>query len=354
MARFHIFSQYIWPDSGPDGFYAEQLARRLQERGCDVQLVGGKGTYRASRRERPDIPLLHVDHYCGRRGSLVQTFIQYAAVVRAFESYIKRAVQPDDVAIVTSAPPTSVRLAGCIHRRGARAIYWLQDYYPELVRGLREYPSGLRRALRRYWDRQLLRWDRVVKIGGNLGGPNENAVVIRNWPTLEMEAAVAPEPLTAIYSGNLGYGHDIGCLVHACEELRAAGYRITMRADGRGLAHLPEWLKPVPLHEDHAKLRDDLLRHEVHLVAADPRITAAIFPSKIWNSIASGRTLVCTGFAGKMQTELECARASPFATHLEAWVELAISLQTAGSTVDAESDANRSLAALDLESVALT
>ncbi len=127
-----------------------------------------------------------------------------------------------------------------------------------------------------------------------------------------------------MYSGNLGYGHDIGLLVQACEDLRTRGYRITMRCDGRGVSHLPAWLKPVPLHDDPAKLRDDLLRHEVHLIAADPRMTEAVFPSKIWNSLAAGRELVCTGFEGAMAEELKAARTAAFAQPLNQWHELVL------------------------------
>src|SRR5438876_4815672 len=286
MATFHILTQYIWPDAGPDGLYAEQLAARLHEHGCNVRLVGGKGSYRPSGREKPEVPLIRLDHYCGRRGNLAQTFIEYGAVKRAFENYIGRVVRRNDVVVVTSAPPTSVRLASCIRRRHAHAIYWLQDYYPELVRGIREYPAPLRQAFGRYWDTQLSRWDRVVKIGANLAGPLHNSLVIRNWPTLQFENAAAPESKTALYSGNLGYGHDIDLLVAACEQLREHGYKIDIRADGRGARQLPAWLRPQSLHADPQRLRDDLIRHEVHLVAAHPKIQRAVFPSKIWNSIA--------------------------------------------------------------------
>ena len=167
-----------------------------------------------------------------------------------------------------------------------------------------------------------MQWDRVVKIGANLGGPSRNSVVIRNWPTLEFEKSTQPEPLTALYSGNLGYGHDISLLVAACSALRDQGYKISIRADGRGVPHLPAWLKARPLHSNPEELKNDLIRHEVHLVAAHPRITRAIFPSRIWNSIAVGRRLHCTGFADEMATELEAARIAPFEQHLDQWVSL--------------------------------
>jgi len=319
---YHILTQYVWPDAAPTGVYAEQLAARLHQHGCHVCLVGGKGNYRPSGREEPDVPAIHLDHYCGRRGSLAQTFVEYASVKRAFQRYINNVVKSGDVVVVTSAPPNTVQLANDIKRRGARAIYWLQDYYPELIRGIREYPAPLRSAFSRYWDGQLLQWDRVVKIGANLAGPAQNSLVIRNWPTFKFAKVSAPESKTALYSGNLGYGHDIGLLVAACVQLRSQGYKIDIRADGRGAQQLPTWLKAQPLHSDPPLLKNDLRRHEVHLIAAHPNIQRAIFPSKIWNSIALGRKLICTGFAGEMLTELDAAKAATFDQHLHQWVQL--------------------------------
>ncbi|HEY1770737.1 MAG TPA: hypothetical protein VGG02_10840 [Chthoniobacterales bacterium] len=326
MATVHLLSQYIWPDAAPTGIYAEQLAARLTSEGCDVILVGGRGGYRAQHRSQPVERLIHLDHYQGRRGNLAQTFAEYASVARALRTYIERFVRQGDLVIVTSAPPNTVSLARAIRRRGARSIYWLQDYYPELVRGLREYPAPLRKIFRRHWDGRLARWDRVVKIGANLGGPAQNSVVIRNWPTLDFDRSIAPEPRTAIYSGNLGFGHDIPLLIAGCEQLRAAGYRVTIRSDGRGAAHLPAWLKSAPLESDPEQLRADLLRHEVHIVAANPKITQAIFPSKIWNSLGANREIFCTGFAGEMLGELEAAKRARFAEHIEQWVQLVLSL----------------------------
>ena len=36
MGRYHILSQYVWPDGAPTAIYAEQLAERLRVRGAEV------------------------------------------------------------------------------------------------------------------------------------------------------------------------------------------------------------------------------------------------------------------------------------------------------------------------------
>ena len=159
MATLHILTQYIWPDAAPTGLYAEHLATRLHQNGWDVRLVGGKGNYRTLGRDKPPVAILHLEHYRGRRGSLAQTFIEYASVKRAFENYIDNFVKHGDVLVATSAPPNAVQLANRVKRRGAHAIYWLQDYYPELIRGICEYPRMARITFRKWWDRQLAQWD---------------------------------------------------------------------------------------------------------------------------------------------------------------------------------------------------
>jgi glycosyltransferase involved in cell wall biosynthesis len=331
MPAIHILSQYIWPDGGPDGILAEQLALRAQQSGFDVRLVGGTGVYRQSGRAKPDLSILHLNHYRGRRGNFAETIAQYHAVKRAFRDYITRFVRADDVVIVTSAPPTTVTLAKAIKQRGAHAIYWLQDYYPELARAICDYP--FRGALCGWWDLRLRQWDRVVKSAANLGRSLPNERVIRNWPTLEFDEITPPKPRTALYSGNLGRAHDVDLFVRQCEQLRDDRYKIDIYADGPGVAQLPAWLDPKPLQPNPETLRQDLLGHEVHLIAAHPKIQHAIFPSKIWNSIALGRRLICTGFSGAMARELEAAQQSNFDRHLDQWLALIASFARGGEPV---------------------
>jgi hypothetical protein len=339
MPTVHFLTQYIWPDAAPTGLYAEDLASRLEQEGVDVRFVGGRGGYRSLQRTQPIERVTYLDHYQGRRGNLRETFLEYISVTRAFRDYIHRFVRRDDLVVVTSAPPNTVTLANCIRRRSAGCIYWLQDYYPELVRGIHDYPPVMRAAFRRYWDRQLSQWDQVVKIGANLGGPSHNSIVIRNWPTMSFEKGQHDfVSRTALYLGNLGYGHHLGLFIAACEKLRDQGYAISIRADGPGVRQLPGWLRAEPPCRDVAESRDALLRHEKHLVAAHPEITEAIFPSKVWNSLAAGRELVCTGFAGEMQRELRISKRVPFEQHVQHWLDLlqpAIGLSQATFASDA-------------------
>lgn len=315
MRRFHLLTQYVWPDDAPTGIYVEHIADGLRAAGVPARIVSGRGEYRPGERRPPETPIIRVPHRQGRRGSLLSTAIEYSSVNRAFVRYLRRETGPGDVVLVTSAPPTSVFLHRQIRRLRARSVYWLQDFYPQLIRGIWDPPSPLVAALESVWRSALGSWNCVVKSGANLAYSGSNAVVHRNWNTVEPGPSRPARPRTALYSGNLGYGHDVGEFLRLCSELRDAGYEVTIRGDGPGMRALPHWIRAEP----PLRRSEDLVRSyweaEVHLVAADPRLTGALFPSKIWNSLAVGRPVRASGFAGAMAAELTAARESNLTRH---------------------------------------
>jgi hypothetical protein len=150
--------------------------------------------------------------------------------------------------------------------------------------------------------------------------------VIRNWNTLEPGEPRPARPRTALYSGNLGYGHDLSALLAMCGKLRREGYAITVRGDGPGMRHLPSWIRAEAPLRDPQDLVTSYWESEVHLIAGDPRLPRAVFPSKIWNSLAVGRPVLASGFAGPMAEELQAARLADFRLHLHEWTALLRSL----------------------------
>jgi hypothetical protein len=325
-ATVHVLSQYLWPDDAPTGIYAEQLADSLAGSGAGVRLVGGQGSYRQGRRDAPRTPISRVAHFEGRRGRLLSTAREYESVREAFGGYVRREVHADDIVVITSAPPTTLFLHRVIRSRGAVGVYWLQDYYPQLIRGVWDAPGLIRRALDRLWTRQLRAWPHVVKAAGNLGYSGPNAVVIRNWNTLELGEAAPARPRTALYSGNLGWGHDIAAFVELCQSLRDKNYEITVRGDGPGMSRLPDWVRTAPPCLDPGELVRSYWEAEIHLVAGHPRFPDAVFPSKFWNAIATGRPVLASGFTGVMAGELEVARTADFRAHLAQWTRFVLSL----------------------------
>ncbi len=330
MAQIHILSQYLWPDSAPTGLYAEQLAEFLCANGYPALLVGGNGSYREACRPQPKCQMIPLNHYSGRRESLLSVAREYQAVRSAFLRYIASSVQSGDIVVVSSAPPNTIDLARRIRRKGATAVYWLQDYYPELVRGLWDYPKVLRRGLSHCWDRYLLVWDHVVKVAANLGYAGQNARIIRNWPTVQFSGTVEPIPFTALYAGNFGYCQHLPSFLHTCRELFDQGYRITVQGDGPGIKRMPDWIQTRPPLKDNHELVRSYQLAEVHIIAAHPDIQTAVFPSKFWNSLASGRKLMFSGFSGAMLQELKTSLNASYWHHLHEWRDFLEGLCGAG------------------------
>lgn len=317
----HFLTQYLWPDSAPTGIYAEQIGLCLQRHGHRVCMVSGSGSYRMGSRERPDLEHKTLPTYRGKRASLLSTLREYGSVYRAFRRYIESKVKPGEIVLCTAAPPQTIYLIDSIRRVGATGIYRLEDYYPDLLRGFLHYPQSVRSVLARLWNRKLGQWHCVAKIASNLAYEGPNARVLRNWPTLELGSPRPFEPRTAAYFGNLGYGHSVPAFLEACTSLKKEGYSITVVGDGPKVRLLPSWIDVVsPSNE--AELIALYWRAEIHLVAGDPELTGAIFPSKYWNSRLTGRKIIATGFAGPMLDELREVEALTELPRPEDWLAL--------------------------------
>lgn len=317
----HILNQYVWPDCAPTAIYADLLGACLQHHGYGVKVVGGDGCYRRGNRPRTEIERVTLPVWTGSRGRIFSTLREYQSSYAGLNRYIIQRVLPGDMVIATSAPPQSIGLIDSIQKRGALGIYWLQDYYPELLRGFWNYPTIIRTMLSTHWNHQLERWHCVVKIAGNLDYTGVNAVVIRNGPTLDPGNPQPAKPGQACYFGNLGYGHCLDSFLQTCVQLRNEGYTVTVVGDGPKAARLPSWIR----RESVSSESELLARHwqaEVHLVAADPKITGAIFPSKYWNSRLTGRRIVPSGFAGPMLEEWRYVEELTEMPSMREWIPL--------------------------------
>ncbi len=294
---------------------------RLQESGRKVALICGSGHYRKGERPQPNIPIIRLETKSGKRGSALSTLQEYRWVYNAFQGYIQEKVSEGDIVICTSAPPQTIYLASTILKKKAVPIYWLQDFYPCLLRGFIKYPIFVQNILKYIWSRELNRWRHVVKCSSNLDYVGENTSVIRNWHTVDLGEPRPYKPKTAYYFGNLGYGHSLDLFVKKCEELKGQGFTVCLIGDGPKASKLPPWIERKKAESEEHLIRL-LWEAENHLVAADPEVTGAVFPSKYWNSRATGRTIVTSGFAGPMLRELDEVQALTHLPTPEPWVNL--------------------------------
>lgn len=108
---------------------------------------------------------------------------------------------------------------------------------------------------------------------------------------------------TLLYSGNLGFGHELGTLLQAVHALRGeVDLRLILVGTGRDSGAIRRQIEDLRL--DNAELRPPvplewlpelLAGGDVHIVAQKPRTQGLIVPSKIYGTLAAGRPTVFIG-----------------------------------------------------------
>jgi hypothetical protein len=328
--KVHLLSQYIWPDGSPTCIYTENLAEDLADQGLQVVFVGGKGRFRASSRAKPDNVQIHeLNSLVLTRGNLLSIFCEYLSYIWYAARYLRARVDKTDAVIVTSAPFFSLILRYFIPS-GALKIYWLFDYFPPALSIIFRLPLLIKRVADSLWSYELSKWDRVIKIAGNLGYHGDNQIVQRLWPTIHISEGVIEESddtaKSALYAGNLSLIHDVPMLVQKCRELRDNGYRILFSADGPGVKKLPEWIEKRSTGIDDLRFAKLLAEHSIHLIVGTPRLEDYCFPSKIWNSLAVNRKVVACAMSKEMLREFEECLASPFREHRGSMLRVVLDL----------------------------
>ncbi|OIN56362.1 hypothetical protein BLX24_25375 [Arsenicibacter rosenii] len=318
MPKIHIINQYVWPDGSPICIICEQLTEYLTNQGESVAMVGGGGEYRPSARPKPNIELVSLETKAYPRDTYLQILTEYFIVFKMFWKYVRRSVKEGDVLVITNSPFLNIFLRYAVFKRGVKSIFIMFDYFPASIISLK-VPHIAHKIIKWWWDRELNKFDNVIKVSSNVGYEGPNAVIKRLWPMIDIKPNpdVAPKKM-ALYTGNLGITHDVEALVKECYILQEKGYEVNFYADGPGLEKLPAQLKPSVkgVFKDTPSLIKALYEHEIHLITGTIGTDESSFPSKIWNSLASGRKVVACGFTGKMKLELDFILASNYTAHL--------------------------------------
>lgn len=226
-----------------------------------------------------------------------------------------RAPQPDLVVTLTTPP-----LAGCLGTilkrfKGVRHVVWEMDMYPEISIALgvlreRGVTARLTGALMR-WSRQHA--DRVIALGEcmrdrliEIGVPRERIAICENWANgqrIGPRQDFALQPLTVIYPGNLGLGHEAATLQDLIAGQAANPHlRFTFVGGGRGYEALRRFCQqeaianttflPYRAVDAFAPL---LQSASIGLVTQKANCAGYLVPSKVYPIMAAGLALLYIG-----------------------------------------------------------
>ena len=145
-------------------------------------------------------------------------------------------------------------------------------------------------------------------------------VVQPNWPEPDLQPAPLPAaiPLTILYSGHYGYGHDLTDLIAVARTFerrqisRPVRFRVCLSPRGllrwerrHGQTRLPGNLIVEPLVTTQS-LADHLAAAHIHVVAIDDRVSQALAPSKAVAAMRLGRPiLLFGGAASSLRLDIE-------------------------------------------------
>lgn len=326
-----FINRYFYPDGSATSQLLSDLAFELAAKDFSVTVITSRQTYQnpsanlASFVRIKGVTVHRVRTTTFGRQRLLLRVLDYVSFyLFATLTLFRLAGSRTTVVTKTDPPLMSIFSAIIVRLRGATAVNWLQDLFPEVAQVLRVkgVPNYLYSLLirARNWSLSIAatnvvlgnRMEAYVK---GLGIRASTIKVIHNWSD---GVLVYPVPhdqnvlrqrwgignrFVVGYSGNLGRAHDLETMVGAIRkmELRrdivflfiGAGKQFAeLQSLARRLNVCNIMFQPYQAQED---LRFSLGAADVHLISLKPELEGLIVPSKVYGILAAGKPFIYIG-----------------------------------------------------------
>jgi len=340
--RILLINRYFYPDYAPTGVLLSDLAFALSQRGIHVTVITSRLRYDGRDLLASSHETIHgVDIYRvwspahGRSGHLGRG-LDYGSFCLAGAWRLWRLARGADIILAKTDPPLLSVMAAVIAKiRGARAVNWLQDVFPEVAEALEVGGRAGRRSFQLL--RPLRNWSlraagANVVVGSAMAAylkqqrvPRDKIHVISNWADGNHIVPIAPanndlrkawgltDRFVVGYAGNLGRAHDIDTIIEAITLLHQRAMRspqddvarrIVFVFIGGGVQHATlerevsrRELTNVQIHpyQPQQHLAETLGVADLHLVSLNPKLEGLIVPSKFYGIAAAGRPTLFIG-----------------------------------------------------------
>ncbi len=340
--RVVFVNRYFYPDHAPTGVLLSDLAFALGRQGIDVAVVASRLRYDGKKplypsRETIDGVEIHRVWTSKRgRSGLLGRALDYGSFFLASSWRLWRLARNADIIVAKTDPPLlSVTVAVIARLRGAKAVNWLQDIFPDVAEALNvgntvgKHAFRLIRPLQK-WSLRAARTNVVVgeTMAEHLEAESicrQQIKVISNWANGDRIAPIKPEHngfrrrlglgdcFVVGYAGNLGRAHDVDTVVAAMAYLQAragqsdeddVAHRIRFVFVGGGVQYAKLerdierlGLKTTQVHpyQPQDRLAETLSLADIHLVSLNPALEGLVVPSKFYGIAAAGRPALFVG-----------------------------------------------------------
>jgi len=328
--RILLLNQFYPPDTAPTGQYLADLARRLVAGGHDVHVMSSQRAYGGGAARFPRQQMLdgvHV-HRIGAsgfgRGNTLGRLADYVSFY--FLAGVRALRLPRmDVCVCLTTPPF-IALVGDLLKwlRGTSLVHWTMDLYPQVLSafGVLSERHWLYRLLGRLARRLYRRSDAIISLGDMMtcrlqdaGAAADRIHTIHNWvpgevvrPLVDGRTSLRDEwgltgKTVLMYSGNLGFGHELDTVVHAIAQIDGLSDLETVFVGQakmrRPLEQLVDelGLKSVCFRprQPLARLGETLATGDIQLISQRPGTEGLIVPSKLYGILAAARPVIYVG-----------------------------------------------------------
>lgn len=321
-----LLNQYYAPDEAATAQLLGDLGEALAAAGHEVTAVCSNRSYGDPQRVYPrreilaGVSVVRVGTSGFGRSGVFGRVLDYGfflvgALVRV------ALIRNVDVIVSLTTPPLVSLVGNLVARvKGARAILWSMDVYPDLAFALGKIRSKslLGRVFSFLARTAAKSAHRVVALGESMAGHltvyGTPVEVVHSWADGD---AIAPNPETVrafregrgwgdrfivMYSGNLGLAHEFETVTAGIRRLATERPEILFVFAGVGprLHAVQSTLSGSKNVEFHGYVSRDrlgasLTAADVHLVTLKPQMPGLVVPSKIYGILAAGRPTVYVG-----------------------------------------------------------
>jgi hypothetical protein len=316
---------WLPPDFGAVGQYAVIFSREMAQSGREISLIGlTSGARETSREISADGGVLEVTRVPAtpyKKSALISRLIwSLRTNLKLILEVIRDPRSRGAEVLFTGSPPFMLFFAVLVKwLRGAKLIYHITDFYPEVIvaaQGRRSIPLALLEKitwfLRERVDAFLVLGEdqRRLLLAGGIA-PERIRLKRSGSPILITgREKAAPRPMELVdrkvllYSGNYGVAHEIdtvvkGLILH--HDNGSGSFGLWLNATGSGVDSVIAPLRaagipfartdPVALEQ----LPAILAAADVHLIALRPAFSGLVVPSKIYGCLQSGRPILFVG-----------------------------------------------------------
>jgi hypothetical protein len=318
-------ADWLPPDFGAVGQYAQVHARQTAATGREVYLVGltrGQPSTEFARFTGGGI--LTIQRLQARSYEktkfLRRLLWTLLTDLRLLWAVLRHPKSREAEILFTGAPPFMLYFAIALkYLRWAHLTYRITDFYPEVIIAHLGRRLPLLSLLERFTWFLRKRIDLFEVLGEDQkalllrGGIPENRIVIKRdtapVPITGREKAAPKPPALGdrkilLYSGNYGVAHEIETVAQGLARHHQVGtdqFGLWLNAIGQNADLLEKQLlefripmartKPVPLNDLPALLA----AADAHLITLRPEFSGIVFPSKVYACILSGKPIIFVG-----------------------------------------------------------